>query len=490
MRCRHCGSACTYKASDELDTQEALDLCDQLAGLGIELVTLSGGEPLLRDDWHLIGARLVEQGVKVNMISNGWLFDADAVNRALEAGFSNCAVSLDGTEEVHDALRRTGAFKHACSALRAMQQAGMGSAVITTLMQDNLDLLPRMHPLLEDLGVQHWQLQLGMPMGSMTMDRVIAPSQVETIVSFAHSLLNRGPIQPVLADCVGYYSHHYQEIRASYFVSDLPWNGCNAGKSNIGILHNGDILGCTSIRAPEFVEGNIRQTPLRVIWNRPGAFAWNRDFSVEDLGGFCEKCRYGEICRGGCHNVKLTMTRSLRDNPYCTYRAQVEALVPKIHQMRDIDKLLDRARKALALDMYEIAETCLERANTLSSDNLDILQMLGYAHYQCRQYQKSRDITEQALMIAPNDAYSWHGLGNALAKLGHIIEAEQAMLRARDRATNDERLMCDLENDLRILKSGDRGIGGMRPSRPLTDNPRSNNHSSAFRHIGLSPDNP
>ncbi|EIC21458.1 radical SAM/SPASM domain-containing protein [Thiorhodovibrio frisius] len=455
MRCQHCGSSCTNKSPDELDTEAALDLCDQLADLGVELVTLSGGEPLLRDDWDRIGSRLSEKGVRVNMISNGWLLDSDTASRACEAGFGNCAVSLDGTKEVHDTLRRDGSFERACNALETLRQAGLGSAVITTVMQDNLALLPKMRPLLEDLGIQHWQLQLGMPMGKMTMDRVIAPEQVEEIVSFGRALLDSSPIQPVLADCVGYYSHHHQEIRKSYFDSDHPWQGCNAGKSNIGILHNGDILGCTSIRAPEFVEGNIRRTPLSVIWNRPGAFAWNRDFSVEDLGGFCAKCRYGEICLGGCQNVKLTMTQSLRDNPYCAYRTQVEELSPKIHRMRNVDQLLDRARKALAMELFEVAETCLLQANTLSSDNLDILQLLGYAHFRCRQYEKSRDINEQALMIAPNDAYSWHGLGNALAKLGNIPEAKQAMLRARDQAGDAGPLLSEIENDLSILMGGE-----------------------------------
>ena len=47
MRCKHCGSSCENALPDELTTEEALDLADQIADLGLTWITLSGGEPLL-----------------------------------------------------------------------------------------------------------------------------------------------------------------------------------------------------------------------------------------------------------------------------------------------------------------------------------------------------------------------------------------------------------------------------------------------------------
>jgi radical SAM protein with 4Fe4S-binding SPASM domain len=49
-----------------------------------------------------------------------------------------------------------------------------------------------------------------------------------------------------------------------------------------------------------FVEGNVRQKSLREIWNRADAFAYNRLFKEEQLGGFCRVCRLRDVCRGGC----------------------------------------------------------------------------------------------------------------------------------------------------------------------------------------------
>jgi radical SAM protein with 4Fe4S-binding SPASM domain len=49
-----------------------------------------------------------------------------------------------------------------------------------------------------------------------------------------------------------------------------------------------------------FIEGNVRRQSLRDIWNRADAFAYNRLFKEDQLGGFCRVCRYRDVCRGGC----------------------------------------------------------------------------------------------------------------------------------------------------------------------------------------------
>ncbi|MFZ3172721.1 MAG: SPASM domain-containing protein [Carboxydocellales bacterium] len=64
------------------------------------------------------------------------------------------------------------------------------------------------------------------------------------------------------------------------------------------ILHNGDITGCTSIRDRKYIEGNIRNTPLKEIWQQPDSFGWNQQLTKERLEGFCVQCRFGEKCLG------------------------------------------------------------------------------------------------------------------------------------------------------------------------------------------------
>lgn len=48
-------------------------MCDQLKDLGLKVITLSGGEPTTRSDWHIIAKRLVDNGIITSIITNGWL---------------------------------------------------------------------------------------------------------------------------------------------------------------------------------------------------------------------------------------------------------------------------------------------------------------------------------------------------------------------------------------------------------------------------------
>jgi len=50
LKCKHCYSDSSLEAgSDDLTTEESLRVIDDIAGWGIGLLVLDGGEPLLRD---------------------------------------------------------------------------------------------------------------------------------------------------------------------------------------------------------------------------------------------------------------------------------------------------------------------------------------------------------------------------------------------------------------------------------------------------------
>lgn len=70
----------------------------------------------------------------------------------------------------------------------------------------------------------------------------------------------------VLADCIGYYSNKDIKVNENFLNDNWSWTGCGAGKHVIGILHNGDIVACTSIRDKTLVAGNIREKSLKSIW--------------------------------------------------------------------------------------------------------------------------------------------------------------------------------------------------------------------------------
>ncbi len=331
--CRHCGSHAGRPRDDELTTAEAFGVIDQLAALGCEHVTLSGGEPLLRHDWPELAARLAGAGVQVGMISNGLAFDAAAARRAVEAGVAAVTFSVDGLAATHDRMRgRRGGYARVVAAFETAAAAGLPTCAATHVHRHNIDQLDELHQRLEGLGVRSWKLQLCNPAGEAAHHRemILDPRDLLRLVPKMVALKQRGLPYVEASDSIGYFGPHEQALRGSWRKDLGFWTGCYAGCRAIGIESAGNVKGCLALPSArhgtdEFVEGNVRAEALADIWFRPGGFAYNRCFDPARLTGFCRTCPYAAICRAGCHWTALAHGGTLYENRFCYYRVSVEA---------------------------------------------------------------------------------------------------------------------------------------------------------------------
>lgn len=332
MRCLHCGSFAGRARDQELTPEEAQDVARQLIAAGCKRVTLSGGEPTLRKDWDRIAATLCQGGVGVNTISNGWSWSPEHTQRARAAGMRSVAFSIDGLEPAHDHVRaRAGAYRKVLAAVDDCIAGGLKVAVVTHINARNRQDLPVFRDELAAHGVTMWQLQIGNPQGNMTahQELVIQPVDLLEIVPVVAAMRREKRLPVIYAgDNLGYYGACERDLRDSGDRLCF-WVGCRAGCQVLGIEANGNVKGCLSLPSSmhardEFVEGNLRQTPLAQIWSGPDAFAYNRKFDVSQLQGFCRTCRFADICRGGCTWTAFARSGSRFDNPLCFYRVAVE----------------------------------------------------------------------------------------------------------------------------------------------------------------------
>jgi len=111
----------------ELDTPETLAILGKMLDeTGASLVSLSGGEPMLRADIYEIVEFVAERGVAVNLITNGSLLDDVAVARLTPDLISLFELPLLSCESrIHDRLSGVwGAFDQATSAIAELKLAG------------------------------------------------------------------------------------------------------------------------------------------------------------------------------------------------------------------------------------------------------------------------------------------------------------------------------------------------------------------------------
>jgi radical SAM protein with 4Fe4S-binding SPASM domain len=326
LACRHCGSRAGRARSDELSTEECLDLVEQMAALGVKEVTTIGGEAYLRPDWLDIVRKIRACGMQATLTTGGRGVDAELARRAKAAGLMSASVSLDGLEQTHDRLRGVrGSFEAALGAIRHFKAEGVPAAANTQINRLSARELPELLEQLILAGIHGWQLQLTVPMGRAVDEPevLLQPYDLLEVFPMLAALKQRcvqAGVNMLPGNNIGYFGPYEHLLRGN-----LPrghGGSCGAGKGTLGIEADGTIKGCPSLPTKAFAGGNIRDNTLEEIWERASALRFTRDRQVpRDLWGYCGTCYYADVCRAGCTWTSFTAMGKAGNNPYCHHRA-------------------------------------------------------------------------------------------------------------------------------------------------------------------------
>jgi radical SAM protein with 4Fe4S-binding SPASM domain len=321
MRCLHCGTAAGEKREDELTTKEALKLVDDLAELGCEFLTLSGGEPLLRKDWRELARRLKERKVRFGIVTNGWCVDEKIAQDFEELQFNMVGVSFDGTEPTHDHIRQTpGSYRKAHRALELINETGLPNCALTQVSRLNIGELDDIYRDLLKIGTPLWRIQMTTHTGRMcdSSGSALLPEDMPDLARKILQIRDENKMRVDVGENIGYYGDLGDNLWLGH-----PYLGCYAGCRVIGVESNGNIKGCLSM-PEDCVEGNIRERSLKEIWEDMSLFSYNRQFSPDKASGFCRDCPHLKFCRCGCATTAMGATGSRFENPYCLYRIEVQ----------------------------------------------------------------------------------------------------------------------------------------------------------------------
>lgn len=97
---RQCNLSCKYcneydKVSQPVPLETMKHRIDLLARLGTNIVTISGGEPLLHPELDEIIRHMRRYPIIAGMITNGYLLTADRIKRLNRAGLDHLQISID-----------------------------------------------------------------------------------------------------------------------------------------------------------------------------------------------------------------------------------------------------------------------------------------------------------------------------------------------------------------------------------------------------------
>ena len=153
-RCRHCFLSAPDARFGELPTAECLRIIREMAEVGIHAVTLTGGEPLVREDFLTLVDELCKHDITVTQIAtNGALVNERLLDALEDRGVRPIfAMSFDGVGW-HDWLRGIpGAEKQLMGKFELLARRGFTTSSAMTLHRKNVGVLRESINRLADVG--------------------------------------------------------------------------------------------------------------------------------------------------------------------------------------------------------------------------------------------------------------------------------------------------------------------------------------------------
>lgn len=311
LYCKHCyrNSDITVDTSNELSTNEAKELIKDVKKSGFNMLILSGGEPLLRDDIY----ELIEFGNKLGLMmclgSNGTLIKKNNIKKIKESGIKSIAMSIDSTDKkVHDEFRGLdGAFDRTIEAIKLAINEGINVQVNTTISKINKDEIHKLLSFFEDLKVKNVHVLFLVETGRAKdiADTSLSKKEYEDalreVLSFESKMFIKPTCAPQALPLAKEMGVDIKRVK----------KGCIAGSAYASLLHNGDVNICPYANVKC---GNIRENSFYDIWNDSPIF---KALRKNDLKGKCKSCSHIDSC-GGCRARAFSKSGDyLQEDPYC-----------------------------------------------------------------------------------------------------------------------------------------------------------------------------
>lgn len=306
FRCAHCYIP-DFDAPDGLSTERILELLDELASMGTLFLALTGGEPLLRDDWAEIARRARELGFHVLLLTNGALIDEAAAALMAELRLQVRVSFHAGDPETFDRVTgRPGSFGRVLDRVRLLVRHEADVELTVPVTSLNRSAPAAVTAVAGRLGVDVAVYTSILP----SKDGTLGPLQLRLPGEELTALLD-GPA----TGC------HPPEDDDAEILREGPL--CAAGVRYAAISASGEVRACTVLPG---AAGNLNERSFREIWEGSPWLRSLRSITARDLKG-CSTCGKLAYC-GRCHALALLEDGDLLgpSKAACEYAAAMERL--------------------------------------------------------------------------------------------------------------------------------------------------------------------
>lgn len=283
LDCVHCYVDHRRRGS-ELGREEIFGLMDELADLGVLMLTLTGGEPLLRDDlWDIL-----EHGRRRNfflrLFTSGVLLDSKDVLRIHEYGVGEVHISVySHRAEIHDRITgMPGSWRKSIDAIRGLREAGVTVWLKSVVMSVNAGSLRRLVDLAGELDCSYEFDTNLTPAENQVRDPLKLRLSGDELIQFLADPANAALI---------FRDGNIKEAFAALSNEQLSGKLCNIGQITALVDAFGNVQPC-AVYPPI---GNIRDCSFSWIWKESPEIKRLRELTYETQIQ-CPSCPHVQYC--------------------------------------------------------------------------------------------------------------------------------------------------------------------------------------------------
>lgn len=326
-----CNMACAYcsvrkihhKNNAELDTEQWKEIISKLSKWGVFQIGFTGGEPTLRKDLPELVKFTKSKGCVCNLTTNGWFLNEKLVDELVEAGITQCQISMDShIKKTHETLRGKGSYFRVVKSIKLLQKKGVTVGIDCVVSKNNLSSLPKFIKWTAKNKIPYLTV-IKLKKGDLSLRdyKKLAPDYKEyskLIRKICSRKENKNP--NITLDC-GSVSN-LQQVASKNKFTNIPVAGCPLGHHLICSAPNGDMYPCAALLDENFKIGNFLRDNPETVWKEHNLLKTFR-LIKQNISGKCRNCERLDLCRGGCRGIVYSFRNNISDSdPSCKFKLQ------------------------------------------------------------------------------------------------------------------------------------------------------------------------
>ena len=312
LRCVYCAVDASVAYKGHLPMETIRSLYTQALDLGLQRLSLTGGEIFLYPDLRPLLKWLMQvgkRGTHVAITTSGSIpIHDDILSLLKEIPNLTIAVSLDSYKPEVNEKTRPGVPTHRIiRTLLEMVSAGLDVSINTVLTKANY------RPGFID-DFLNWSIKHGVGRQQFIFMLPSGRGRDHEFIMLSSRESEKARLEVVEAGV-----KYWNKIQVSDFLEMLSrcvhkQEFCGIGRDRLVVYPNGDVYPCPFLTSPEFLVGNIYHTTLEKIWMGSDRIKYYRTLSVDDIAD-CNSCELRYLCGGGCRAVAFYVNGNFLAKP-------------------------------------------------------------------------------------------------------------------------------------------------------------------------------